>query len=312
MPRMFTQGGLMTTLNAGAPPTVVFISQLGTGGDSWKPVIEALTCGAATVTYDRPGTGSAPPRPAPNGPLPYSGFAAELESLLAEEGVTGPLVIVGHSFGGLIARAFADQYPGRVHGAVLVDGSIPRRSLWPAYPTVDDHPDGDGPNATWIDTLAGEIQMLGAFVPKVPAAVITRTPGRWTGDYPAERCDPLWMAYQQQLARQWRTPLVVAEDAGHQVPAEAPRLVAFLIDHVVRCARQRGGSQVPDVPSLAVAGGRFDGTFDPGSGMLSTPHGRAWARKTLEAAEGRRTPEDPNAMRQRLGLPPRSEPREPA
>lgn len=266
-------------------------------------VIEAMTCGAATFTYDRPGTGSAPPRSAPNDPLPYSGFAAELEEMMAEDGVSDPLVIVGHSFGSLIARAFVDEYPGRVHGAVFVDGSIPRRSLWPAYPIADDLPDGDGPDATRIDTLAGEIQLLGAFVPKVPAAVITRTPGRWTEDYPAERCDSLWMAYQRQLARQWRTPLVVAEDAGHQIPAEAPRLVAFLIDHVVRSARGRGGSQIPDLPSLAVAGGRFDGTFQPESGIVSTPHSRSWARKTLEVAQGRRSPEVLNAMRAKLGMP---------
>ncbi|MGK5682463.1 alpha/beta fold hydrolase [Actinoplanes sp. URMC 104] len=51
-------------------PTVVFISQLGTDGDSWQPVINLIRSNVPTFTYDRPGTGTRPPRPEPNPPLP--------------------------------------------------------------------------------------------------------------------------------------------------------------------------------------------------------------------------------------------------
>jgi hypothetical protein len=50
----------------GKSPPAVFISQLGTGGESWQPVIDQLGCGCSAVTSDRPGNGDAPPRPAPN------------------------------------------------------------------------------------------------------------------------------------------------------------------------------------------------------------------------------------------------------
>jgi pimeloyl-ACP methyl ester carboxylesterase len=65
-----------------------------------------------------------------HGALPYSAFAVELADLLDQQTVTGPLVVVGHSFGSLIARMFAARHPHRVAGMVHVDGSIPRGVLW--------------------------------------------------------------------------------------------------------------------------------------------------------------------------------------
>jgi hypothetical protein len=57
------------TKGGGLP--IALIAQLGCGGDIWKPVVDQLT-GLQVITYDRPGTGNAPPRPAPNPPVPPS------------------------------------------------------------------------------------------------------------------------------------------------------------------------------------------------------------------------------------------------
>jgi hypothetical protein len=240
-------------------PTVVFISQLGGDGASWQPVIDRLTCGAATFTYDRPGTGNAPPRPAPNPPLPYSAMAAELEALLPAE--ESGLVLVGHSIGSLIARVFADRNPRRIAGMVHLDGSIPRVNTWPAYDEKPD-PDGDGPRATRFDLLTGEIEVVASLVPPVPAAVVVRTPGWWSSGDPPPGLDPLWTAYQRQLARHHGTPLIVASDAGHQIPEEAPRLVAHVIDAVTRGHRFDRRSAT-DAAGLAEVGGRFDRGSEP-------------------------------------------------
>lgn len=234
------------TINDGVPPTVVFVSQLGGDGDGWRPVIDRLASGATTITYDRPGIGGAPPRPAPNPPLPYSAFAAELAELLEKHRAPGPYVVVGHSVGSLIARVFAHHNPDRVAGMVHVDGSIPRLSLWPLAPT-EDAEDGDGKDATRIDAAAGEAEAVDAIPPAVPTAVVTRTPGRWTAGFAA--ADELWSAYQRQLARHSGADLVVADNAGHQIPREAPYLVAHVIDAIVTAARDRptrGGP--PDEP----------------------------------------------------------------
>lgn len=232
--------------------TVVFVAPLGTGGDSWKPVVDRLRSGAPTFTYDRPGTGDAPPRPEPNPPLPYSHMAAELEDLLADRAAE-KLVLVGHSVGSLIVRMFADRNPGRVAGIVHLDGSIPRLNTWPALDEPPD-PDGDEPGATEFDLLAGEIEVVESLVPPVPAAVVARTPGWWDPGEPPPGVDELWTAYQRQLAHQHGTPLIVALDSGHQIPREAPGLAAFVIDAVTRGHR----FSAADEAALRAVGGRFD------------------------------------------------------
>jgi pimeloyl-ACP methyl ester carboxylesterase len=242
----------MMTVNAGSGPPVVFIAQLGTGGDSWKPVIQLMRSGTTTVTYDRPGTGNCPTRPAETPPLPYSTYADELVAMLDEHDVGEPAVVVAHSIGCLIARVLTGRHSDRVAGMVFIDGSIPRRTLWPAGP-LDQPPDGDHPHASHFDTLAGEIEVLEAVIPPMPAAVIMRTPGRWPENYTAG-ADALWIAHQRHLARQFQAPLIVASDTGHQIPREAPALVALTADAIVNAVRT-GETWTPEPTALESAGG---------------------------------------------------------
>jgi pimeloyl-ACP methyl ester carboxylesterase len=74
-----------------ADPPVVMVAALGEPGFSWQPAIKLLTTSPAVVTYDRPGIGPSPPRRAPNPPLPYSAFAAELAALLDQRDVCEPV-----------------------------------------------------------------------------------------------------------------------------------------------------------------------------------------------------------------------------
>jgi pimeloyl-ACP methyl ester carboxylesterase len=60
-------------------------------------------------------------------------MAAELRALLRAAGVAGPFVLVGHSFGWLPVRMFADLYPAETVGLVAVDGSHPDQ--WARWPT---------------------------------------------------------------------------------------------------------------------------------------------------------------------------------
>ena len=239
----------------GALPPVVFIAQLGTGGDSWQPVLEHLG-GLATFIYDRPGTGNAPPRPAPNPAIPHSTFAAELAELIEQHQVPSPAVIVGHSFGSLIARAYAAAHPDRVAGMVHVDGSIPQFHL---LPTAEPKLDGDGPEATEIDVVAGQVEILSAATPQVPTIVMTRTPGMWSGDEPPPHpaVEDLWLVSQRIVARDSQAPLVAADNCGHQLPRDAPGLVAHAVD-VVHSAVRHGKPLRLDPLELSALQGHLD------------------------------------------------------
>jgi pimeloyl-ACP methyl ester carboxylesterase len=50
-------------------------------------------------------------------------MAEELHILLTNAGIAGPYILVGHSFGGINVRAFAQKYPDEVIGMVLVDSA---------------------------------------------------------------------------------------------------------------------------------------------------------------------------------------------
>ncbi|GAA0564164.1 alpha/beta hydrolase [Paractinoplanes ferrugineus] len=239
-------------MRAGMAPLIVFVSALGFSGNSWKPVIDRLP-GAAVFTYDRPACGKAPPRPAPNPPLPFSVFADELAATLDAARVTEPFVLVGHSIGASIARVFAHRCPHRVAGAVFLDASLPQSLTWPQ---TDFFIDGDEETGTAIDVVAGHVELLRAQPLSVPAVVMTRRRHWWIPDFaaiPHPALDDLWHLTQQLLADDWRAPVIVAENSGHLLPIDAPDLVAYAV-HAVASA-VRAGSLTLDRRHVAELGG---------------------------------------------------------
>jgi pimeloyl-ACP methyl ester carboxylesterase len=238
----------------GRNPPVVLVSALGDPASYWKQVISKLSGGSRVISFDRPGIGASPPRPAPNPPLTYHRFAAELAALLDHLGVTVPAVLVGHSAGSLIIRVFAGAYPGRVGGMVYVDGSVPRLLFRPgAKPAVD----GVGARATRVDAARGEAEVNDARLPRVPSIVLARTPGNWYGPAPDPQIDGLWQQAQADLADQSASPLIIAKDSGHRMPDDAPGLVAFAIDQVVSAARDHSESVALDPHQVSDAGGEL-------------------------------------------------------
>jgi pimeloyl-ACP methyl ester carboxylesterase len=98
--------------------TVIFESGFGTGLESWRKVAPEVAKSAHVMSYSRAGHGSSDPRPEPRSILQSS---QELDQLVAAAGLTPPFILVGHSYGGLLARAFALRHPDQVAGMVLVD-----------------------------------------------------------------------------------------------------------------------------------------------------------------------------------------------
>jgi pimeloyl-ACP methyl ester carboxylesterase len=86
---------------------------------SWRDVQPQLAQITRTCSYDRAGDGSSV---ASLGSV-SSGRSelGDLAALLDGARIAPPCVLVGHSYGGLLARLFAPAHPDQTAGVVLVD-----------------------------------------------------------------------------------------------------------------------------------------------------------------------------------------------
>lgn len=107
----------------GAAPPVVFLHGLVMDNlASWYfTVANAVAAHAEVLVYDLRGHGKSE--------RPKTGYAladmvADLEALLADAFGDRAVTLVGNSFGGLLAVAFARAYPARAAGVVLVDAHL--------------------------------------------------------------------------------------------------------------------------------------------------------------------------------------------
>jgi pimeloyl-ACP methyl ester carboxylesterase len=107
-------------------PAVIFESGIAATSQNWLRMQESVAEFSRTVTYDRRGLGWSSAAKSERTP---SNIARELRDLLQRAGVPGPYVLVGHSFGGLVVRRYAAEYPDEVVGVVLVDAMRPEE--WP-------------------------------------------------------------------------------------------------------------------------------------------------------------------------------------
>ena len=109
---------LVCTGPTDARPVVIF--EAGGGGTSaaWKGVQEALPATIRACAYDRAGSGKSDPGPEPRS---MDAEVTDLHALLARAKMPSPVVFVGHSLGGILARLYVHKYPASVAGVLLVD-----------------------------------------------------------------------------------------------------------------------------------------------------------------------------------------------
>ena len=101
-------------------PTVIFEAGAGGGVLDWTLVQAAVGEFTRACAYDRAGLGWSDPV---DRPRRSPQVAEELHTLLNNAQVDGPLVLVGHSLGGIYVRSFADRWPHRVAGMVLLESA---------------------------------------------------------------------------------------------------------------------------------------------------------------------------------------------
>jgi pimeloyl-ACP methyl ester carboxylesterase len=209
-------------------PTIVIASGLGASHTMWRKVLGPMRQTTRVCISDRPGLGSSPARRG-SSTTDAGQHAAELRALLARAGESGPFILVGHSYAGLIVRAFAAEHPTDVAGVMLLDAVYPgiQRTFLSSY---------RGPwheGGTTIDMAASERATRGGpDLGDTPLVVIT------AGD-PAQAtswADRKWNAEQSRaarlssVARHW-----YAKRSGHVIQQDQPSIVlagaAWLLSH---------------------------------------------------------------------------------
>lgn len=195
---MVDVGGFRMHLNvqgdARGKPTVILEAGLGSFSPNWYWVQRALAPHVRVVSYDRAGLGWSDPSP---GPRDAGTMAGELHSALHAAGVTGPYVLAGHSFGGLVVRAFADRYRDEAAGLVLVDASHPDQ--WARWPV----PRADRIQLLSLRTMAVAAR-LGLFRLVNPfGAVSDGLPDRQVAELNSRFVVPLTSVTEAAQMREW-------------------------------------------------------------------------------------------------------------
>lgn len=200
--------------------TLVMVSGLGDGAETFEAVGPQLARGWRVIAYDRAGYGGSADDPRVHD---AARAEAELKGLLAALKVRRP-VLLGHSLGGVFAAYFAARNPGEVEALVLEEtrptgftdackAKLKRGCEFPPLLKFAFPPGG----RREIEALA-RIERQEAETPggAMPTLILTR-PNTGQGGF-----DGLWLEQQAKLVQRWLAArLVAAPKGGHYVHRDA-------------------------------------------------------------------------------------------
>jgi len=216
------------------PRRVVLLHGEGGSAESWQPVLQRLSGTVGACAYGRQGTGESG-----HAPRGWFEFMDELQTVHTALGVAPGYILVGHSIGGLYARLLAADRPWDVRGLVLVD---------PAHEDMPDEVLAGMPAQAWSQWMAQrqrpnpdgvrEVDLArharGSRLPDIPVTVITAMERRdgdgWDARFLTEAARRVHASILHGIRSARHIP---ANGSGHDVPREAPDLVAGEIVRMV-------------------------------------------------------------------------------
>jgi pimeloyl-ACP methyl ester carboxylesterase len=232
-------------------PVVFLESPSGlSAAEAFAPVFDDMAERTRVCRLERLGFGNSD-RPIPGLVQTASDYADELHRLVSRAAPEGDIVIVGYSFGGFIARVYADRHPERVAGLLLIDAAHEKvfRAMkhrfsardWARLQEVFD----------WFldnlghDAWTSQFEVSRARIdPELPVVVVSRGLDhqrlRLTGmsEDAFRLANDLHDHYQRDLGNLTRnTTRIVARKSEHLIVESQPRLVLDALDQLLRAVR---------------------------------------------------------------------------
>ena len=165
-------------------------------------------------------------------PVTAEAVATDLDRLLQTLRLDSPVVLVGHSLGGLYAQYFARNYPQQVVAVVLIDAVSPFEPIDdPRFKTRAKLEPG---TVAYYENAGIDLSILetreSPAMPAIPLLVLTATDHGSPPEFERE-----WRQIQAEVAAQ--SPLgrrMIAQGSGHYIQDDQPGLVVEQIDRFLR------------------------------------------------------------------------------
>ncbi|WP_242926525.1 alpha/beta fold hydrolase [Pontibacter vulgaris] len=231
--------------------TVIFESGFGTDYKIWGKVASEVMNTNQVMLYSRAGTGKSEPNPKPQ---TLEQAVQSLTTLIEKANLKAPFILVGHSYGAFIIRAYAAQHPDKVKGLVFVDPA--HEKLMQELKKIDPvkaQKDVELQNSFMPDKFKQENELINQLFEKgtlpdfgklsqVPAVVLTSVQKRTNPELflhePAGV--EVWRKLHSEFFGQFTSGAhIITANSGHNIHREEPELVVNAINQVTQAATKQ-------------------------------------------------------------------------
>lgn len=212
---------------------IIMVSGLGDGKSSFAKIAPQLAKSARVIIYDRAGYEDSPLLPSA---ATLQRSRSELLLLIDNLGINDPVILVGHSLGGIYIHDFAQQYPQKVKALVFDDGRPPNftqnclieikspcklpKLLAMAFTG------GAKQEIDNIDAIESDASRLSGSL--IPSLILSRTPPK---NIQARTFDGLWARQQTHWAVLYpNSNHFYAPKSGHYIHQDMPE---WFLNHLI-------------------------------------------------------------------------------